>query len=195
MTWLPPQTEAATLERLRGRLAAEAERADLLGIGYRTVDTPVGSLLLAATERGLIRVAFACEDHDAVLEDLATRIGPRILRAPARLDAVATQLEEYFSGTRTGFSVPLDHTLSTPFRRIVQEFLPHIGYGHTLTYREVAGRVGNPRAMRAVGSACATNPLPIVLPCHRVLRTDGGLGGYIGGLEAKTTLLELEHAR
>ena len=121
-------------------------------------------------------------------------MSPRIVAAPGPLDAVATQLEEYFAGTRHAFDLPLDHALSSGFRQEVQCFLPHIGYGRTLTYKEVAAQVGNPTAVRAVGTACATNPLPVVVPCHRVLRSDGGLGGYLGGLEAKTTLLDLERA-
>ncbi|WP_228488852.1 methylated-DNA--[protein]-cysteine S-methyltransferase [Raineyella fluvialis] len=155
---------------------------------------PLGPLLLAATEGGLVRVAFELEGFDAVLEMLATRISPRILAAPRRLDPTARELEEYFAGTRHSFDVPVDFALSSGFRQAVQRYLPHIRYAHTLTYREVAERVGNPKATRAVGSACATNPLPIVVPCHRVVRTDGGLGGYLGGTAAKQALLALERA-
>ncbi len=139
-----------------------------------------------------MRVAFEREDFDAVLESLAVRVSPRILQAPRRLDSAAAQLDDYFAGTRHTFELPVDYALSTGFRRMVQRHLPHIGYGHTQTYKEVAALVGNPKAVRAVGTACATNPLPVVVPCHRVLRSDGGLGGYIGGLDAKTTLLTLE---
>lgn len=182
------------LTDLRTRLAATAEEQNLLDVAYRTIDTPVGPLLLAATETGLVRVAFEREDFGAVLESLATRIGPRVLRAPRRLDVVAAELDEYFAGERHAFDVPLDYAMSSGFRQVVQRYLPHIGYGHTQSYKEVAELVGNPKAVRAVGTACATNPLPVVVPCHRVLRTDGGLGGYIGGLDAKTTLLALEKA-
>ncbi len=182
------------LDSLRSRLAAAAEQDDMLDVAYRTVDTPLGPLLLAATEKGLVRIAFEREGFDAVLESLATKVSPRVLAAPRRLDAAAEELEEYFAGRRRDFDLPLDHALSTGFRRMVHLYLPHIGYGRTQTYKDVAGLVGHPAAVRAVGTACATNPLPVVVPCHRVLRTDGGLGGYIGGLDAKTALLTLESA-
>ncbi len=183
-----------TLTGLHDRLARQAERDGLLDVAYRTVDTPVGELLLAATERGLVRLAFPGQDHGAVLQALADRISPRVLHSPARLDAAATQLDEYFRQRRTRFELPLDLTLSSGFRRHVVEHLPAIPYGRTENYREVAIAVGSPRAVRAVGSACATNPLPIVLPCHRVIRTDGSLGGYAGGIATKTALLRLEAA-
>ncbi|WP_419866511.1 methylated-DNA--[protein]-cysteine S-methyltransferase [Ornithinimicrobium cavernae] len=188
---LATPTELAGLHRL---LEIRAEQEGLLDVAYRTVDSPVGALLLAATGTGLVRVAYEREDFDAVLETLAARLGPRVLRAPRRLDGAAVQLEEYFAGARTRFDLPLDRTLSNGFRGQVHAYLPQIGYGSTQSYREVAAHLGNPRAVRAVGSACATNPLPIVVPCHRVLRSDGGLGGYLGGTQAKTTLLGLEHA-
>lgn len=187
------EIEENELRRLRVRLASEGGERELIDVSYRTVDSPVGELLLAATGNGLVRVAFAREDFDLVLSDIAVELSPRILENPAPLDAAARELDEYFSGIRSAFDLPLDHTLSTGFRLAVQEFLPEITYGTTLSYTEVARAVGNPKAVRAVGSACATNPLPIVVPCHRVLRRDGTLGGYIGGLEAKTALLELEH--
>ena len=187
-----PASESELL-RLRARLAAEAQHEELLDIAYRTIDTPVGPLLLAATEKGLVRVAYQREGFESVLAELATRISPRVLAAPGRLDPVAAELEEYFAGTRHMFDLALDHALSSGFRQRVQQHLPQIGYGHTQTYKQVAELVGNPNAVRAVGTACATNPLPVVVPCHRVLRTDGSLGGYIGGLAAKTALLDLEH--
>jgi methylated-DNA-[protein]-cysteine S-methyltransferase len=180
--------------RLHERLEDAAERDGLLDVAYTTIDTPVGSLLLAATGTGLARVAYEREGHDRVLEDLAVRLSPRILRAPRRLDAAAREIDEYFAGVRTGFDLPLDLSLSSGFRQLVQRHLPRIEYGHTQSYREVAAIVGNPRAVRAVGTACATNPLPVVVPCHRVLRTDGTLGGYVGGLDAKAALLTLEKA-
>ncbi|MEX5305138.1 methylated-DNA--[protein]-cysteine S-methyltransferase [Kocuria sp. CPCC 205258] len=182
------------LRGLHRRLEEGAARAGLLDVAYTTVSTPVGVLLLAATEEGLVRVAYAREDHEAVLQDLARRISPRVLHAPVRLAPAVRQLEEYFAGTRTGFDLPLDRSLSHGFRRLVQEHLPEIGYGRTESYGAVARSVGRPQAVRAVGTACATNPLPVVVPCHRVLRGDGGLGGYVGGLEAKAALLELETA-
>jgi methylated-DNA-[protein]-cysteine S-methyltransferase len=183
------------LAKLHERLAAVAARDGLLDVAYTTVDTPVGPLLLAATDRGLVRVAYDREGHDRVLDDLARRVSPRVLRAPGRLSVAAREIDEYFTAGRTAFDLRLDLSLSSGFRRLVQQHLPHIDYGHTQTYKQVAEIVGNPRAVRAVGTACATNPLPVVVPCHRVLRTDGTLGGYAGGLAAKATLLSLEGAR
>ena len=183
---------ADDLARLHARLDAQSDAAGLLDIAYTTVDSPVGRLLLAATERGLVRVAFELEGHDAVLQTLADRVSSRILESPGRLDAAARQLHEYFSRLRTSFDLPLDRSFSSGFRALVQHHLPEIPYGHTESYRQVAEAVGNPNAVRAVGSACATNPLPVVVPCHRVLRSDGSFGGYIGGVAAKAALLELE---
>ena len=171
---------------------ADAEREGLLDLAYRTVDSPLGALLVAASPEGLVRVAFDSEDHDHVLTDLAGRVSVRILRAPARLDPVARQLDEYFAGTRRNFEIPVDLRLVGGFRHEVLRHLIDIGYGRTESYTEVAAATGRPRAVRAVGSACATNPVPLVVPCHRVLRSDGSLGGYRGGLPAKRLLLDLE---
>jgi methylated-DNA-[protein]-cysteine S-methyltransferase len=189
-----PAADPGTLSRLRRRLALAAEAEGLLDVAFTTVDSPVGTLLLAATPKGLVRVAYDTEDHDRVLDILSRQISPRVLRAPKRLDVAARELEEYFGGQRRSFDLPLDLSLSRGFRLLVQEHLPSIGYGQTRSYRQVAELVGNPKAVRAVGTACATNPLPVVLPCHRVLRNDGTLGGYVGGTAAKTTLLNLETA-
>ncbi len=189
---LSPPVHADTLGRLHRRLERQAERAGLIDVAYTTVDSPVGRLLLAATGRGLARVAYASEDHDRVLEVLAQKLSPRILRAPKRLDDAVRELDEYFDRRRQVFDLRLDLSLSHGFRQLVQKHLPEIGYGTTRSYRQVAELVGNPKAVRAVGTACATNPLPIVVPCHRVLRADGTPGGYIGGTEAKTALLNLE---
>ncbi|MGH3357213.1 MAG: methylated-DNA--[protein]-cysteine S-methyltransferase [Nocardioidaceae bacterium] len=186
--------EDATLARLHERLATEAAAEGLLDVAYRTVDTPVGSLLLAATDRGLVRVAYEREGHDAVLATLAERVSPRILASPERLDDVAYELDEYFAGTRSAFDLPLDRRLSSGFRREVQSHLADIAYGSTMSYADMARLVGNPKAVRAVGSACATNPLPVVVPCHRVVRSDGTPGGYAGGPDAKLALLGLEAA-
>ena len=186
--------DPAALERLHQRLEQAAGAAGLLDVAYTTVDSPVGRLLLAATERGLVRVAYESEGLDAVLDALGRRLSPRVLRAPRRLDTAAAELDEYFGRRRTTFDLPLDLALSAGFRQTVQRYLPSIPYGRTESYGQVASCVGNPRAVRAVGTACATNPLPIVVPCHRVLRADGTLGGYIGGLAAKTALLNLEAA-
>jgi methylated-DNA-[protein]-cysteine S-methyltransferase len=183
------------LAALHARLAAAADAEGVLDVAYRTIDTPVGSLLLAATERGLVRIAYASEDHDAVLQMLADRISPRLLHAPARLDAVATELEEYFAGDRRAFDFPLDWQLSSGFRStVLHHLVVGVGYGQTASYGTVARLAGSPKAVRAVGSACATNPLPVVVPCHRVVRSDGSTGSYLGGIDAKRTLLTLEAA-
>ncbi|MGH2869144.1 MAG: methylated-DNA--[protein]-cysteine S-methyltransferase [Sciscionella sp.] len=189
---LSTPVDADTLDRLHRRLERAAEREDLVDVAYTTLDTPLGPLLLAATSKGLVRVAYGIEDHDAVLQSLADRISPRILRAPQRLDTAVREIEEYFAGRRTNFDLPLDFSLSQGFRQRVQRHLSEIAYGSTESYKDVAVSVGNPKAVRAVGTACATNPLPVVVPCHRVLRSDGTLGGYVGGLAAKTALLDLE---
>ncbi len=191
-TVLSAPVDTETLDRLHRRLEQAAQREDLIDIAYTIVSTPVGPLLLAATSKGLVRVAYDREDHDAVLQSLADRISPRILRAPQRLDPAVREIEEYFAGRRTDFDLPLDFSLSHGFRERVQRHLSQIAYGHTESYKDVAAILGNPKAVRAVGTACATNPLPVVVPCHRVLRSDGTLGGYVGGLAAKTTLLDLE---
>jgi len=180
------------LAGLRLRLELAAEARELLDVAYTTVDSPLGPLLLAATPRGLARVAYEREGHDLVLDTLAHRLSPRVLRAPRRLDLAARELDQYFLRQRRAFDIPLDLSLSRSFRQLVQQHLPEIGYGQTRTYRQVAELVGNPKAVRAVGTACATNPLPLVLPCHRVVRADGTPGGYIGGTAAKTALLDLE---
>ena len=182
------------LRRLHTRLVLDAQADGVLDVAYCTIDSPVGSLLLAATELGVVRVAYDSEDHAAVLQALSDRISPRVLNAPARLDPIRHELDEYFSGRLRTFEAPLDWRLSSGFRRTVLTHLSDIGYGNTATYAAVAQLAGNPKAVRAVGTACATNPLPVVVPCHRVLRSDGSLGGYLGGPEAKRTLLALEAA-
>lgn len=187
-----PEIEDATLRRLQAGLAAAAVAARILDVAYRTIDTPVGTLLLAATDKGLVRVAFPIQDHDLVLEQLASLVSPRVLRAPGRLDRVAAELDEYFSGQRHIFDLPLDLRLAHGFRRTVLSHLTDIGYGATASYAAVAAAAGSPQAVRAVGSACATNPLPVVVPCHRVVRSDGTMGQYAGGTDAKRALLRME---
>lgn len=189
-----PVTDGPANARLRARLVAAAQRGGVLDVAYRQVDTPVGPLLLAATERGLVRVAYDREEHDTVLASLAAAVSPRILYAPARLDEVSRQLAEYFAGRRQSFDVPLDFRLSHGFRRSVLAHLSGIGYGRTASYAQVAAAAGSPKAVRAAGTACATNPLPVIVPCHRVIRSDGSLGRYVGGPEAKQSLLHLEAA-
>jgi methylated-DNA-[protein]-cysteine S-methyltransferase len=184
--------DAARLARLHDGLVARSAASGLLDVAYRTVDSPLGSLLVAATSVGLVRVAFAAEGDDAVLAALATDIGPRILHDARRLDAVATELDEYFSGRRERFAVPVDLRLAHGFRHDVLEQLRLIPFGATASYAEVARATGSARAVRAVGTACATNPVPVVVPCHRVVRSDGTVGNYRGGVEAKQWLLRLE---
>lgn len=165
-----------------------------LDVAYVLHPSPIGDLLLAATTHGLALVEFAgsAEGLDATLERLAREVSPRVLRAPGRLGEAARQVDEYFAGARRAFDLPLDLRLAHGFRRTVLDHLLAIGYGRTASYAQVAAAAGNPRAVRAVGSACAHNPVPVVVPCHRVLRSDGSLGGYAGGLEVKRFLLSLE---
>ena len=186
---LPP----VDLGPLTRRLAERAENDGLLDLAHRAVDTPIGSLLLVATERGLVTIAFSLQGHEAVLEHLAERLGSRVLPDHRRLDPAARQLDDYFAGRLTAFDLPLDLALSTGYRRGVLERLVGVSFGQTVSYAQLAAATGNPKASRAVGSACATNPIPIVVPCHRVLRSDGTLGGYAGGLDVKRFLLDLEH--
>jgi methylated-DNA-[protein]-cysteine S-methyltransferase len=187
-----PEVDEAAQRRLHDRLVAAASEAGILDVAYRTVETPVGTLLLAATEQGLVRVAYASEGHDLVLGQLAERVSPRVLHAPGRLDAAARELEEYFAGRRSLFDLPLDLRLSRGFRRAVLSRLPDIGYGTTASYAAVAAAAGNPKAVRAAATACSTNPVPIVVPCHRVVRSDGSVGRYVGGADVKQALLTLE---
>jgi methylated-DNA-[protein]-cysteine S-methyltransferase len=181
---------AAAARRLTGRIAAER----LADVSYAPVDSPFGTLLLAATKRGLVRLAFPEESVDATLQRLATRISPRIVEASGPLDAVRRELDEYFEGRRRRFDLPLDWTLVGPFGRRVLDVASEIPYGGVLSYSEVATEAGSPRGSRAAGNALGSNPIPIVVPCHRVLRSGGALGGYGGGLERKQFLLELEGA-
>src|SRR3954452_1404206 len=186
--------DADALTRLHDRLADAAGDRGLLDVAYRTVDSPVGPLLLAVTDRGLVRVAFARDGHDHVLAELADRISPRLLEAPARLDIVARELDEYFAHRRRTFDLPLDLQLASGYRREVLEHLRQGAYGTPTSYAGLAAATRSPRAVRAVGTACATNPLPLVVPCHRVVKSDGSIGNYGGGVDAKRVLLALEAA-
>jgi methylated-DNA-[protein]-cysteine S-methyltransferase len=177
-----------TLERLRERAAAEG----LLDIAYTTADSPYGTLLLAATPQGLVRLGLPNEDAEATLADLAGRISPRVLEAPAKFDQARRELDDYFEGRRHDFDLPIDWQLSHGFLLRAREGIAAIPYGETRTYTDLARGAGNERAVRAAGSACSRNPIPLVVPCHRVLRSDGSLGGYAGGLEMKQKLLEME---
>lgn len=181
--------------RLSRDFIAAAEDQGLAEVVYATADSPFGPLLLATTERGLVTVGLPNRPFDPLLERLAWELSPRILEDPARLDDVRRQIEEYFEGRRQRFEISLDFSLSYGFLRRALDVVASIPYGETLSYAEVAAEAGSPRAHRAAGTACATNPIPIVVPCHRVLRSGGGLGGYGGGLEMKRALLELEQGR
>lgn len=171
---------------------ARATQEGLLDVAYTTTDSPFGRLLLAKTKRGLVRVGLPNQDTDQLLADLSARVSPRVLEAPAELDEVRRELELYFASKLDSFDLPLDWRLSSGFRQRVLRAIDRIPYGQTRTYTEMARKAGNERAVRAAGSACGSNPIPLVVPCHRVLRTGGALGGYGGGLPMKQALLELE---
>ncbi|MGO9753576.1 MAG: methylated-DNA--[protein]-cysteine S-methyltransferase [Solirubrobacteraceae bacterium] len=175
-------------------LAAAAAAAALLDVAYAIEDSPVGPLLLACTPAGLVRVAYLGElGEGPLLAELAVRISPRVLAAPARLDPARRELEDFFAGARRSFDIPLDWRLcGAGFARRVLEATSAIPYGSVSTYKRVADEAGSPRAARAAGNALGANPLPIVVPCHRVLYSSGGLGGYTGGLGIKRTLLSIE---
>jgi methylated-DNA-[protein]-cysteine S-methyltransferase len=181
---------AEAAARLTRRIAAEG----LADVSYAAADSPFGTLLLAATRRGLVRLAFPEESLDSMLEALARRISPRILEAPQALDDARRELDEYFSGSRRRFELPVDRQLMSPFGRRVLRVTSEIPYGAHLSYSEVAADAGCPRGARAAGNALGANPIPIVIPCHRVWRSGGALGGYGGGLPRKRWLLELEGA-
>jgi methylated-DNA-[protein]-cysteine S-methyltransferase len=172
------------------RLVEAAAEAGLLDVAYARVDSPLGSLLVASTPRGLVRLSYW--DEEEVLDELAEQVSPRILEAPAELDDVRRELDEYFEGRRRRFDTDVDWTLTRGFFRRVLKATARIPFGSVSSYRDVAAKAGNARAMRAAGNALGSNPIPIVVPCHRVVRTGGALGGYTGGLERKRFLLELE---
>jgi methylated-DNA-[protein]-cysteine S-methyltransferase len=165
-----------------------------MDVAYAPLDSPVGPLVVAATRRGLVRISYVYEDPEFVVEDLAARISPRVLEAPERLDDVRRELDEYFDGTRTDFDIAIDWRLTAGFTRKVLRATARVPYGSTSTYREVAGKAGSPRGSRAAGNALGSNPIPIVVPCHRILHSGGGMGGYTGGLDKKIYLLNLEGA-
>jgi methylated-DNA-[protein]-cysteine S-methyltransferase len=180
-------------EEAARRFAAAASATGALDVAYTVEPSPVGDLFLAASRTGLVEVGFHPEDVGLYLEQLAWRVSPRVMEAPGRLDPVRRQLDEYFAGRRRDFDVPVDWALArSGFGRRVLRATARIPFGGTLTYRDVATRAGNPAAVRAAGNALGANPVAIVVPCHRVLRTGGGLGGYGGGIDRKRFLLELE---
>ncbi|HWG73567.1 MAG TPA: methylated-DNA--[protein]-cysteine S-methyltransferase [Acidimicrobiales bacterium] len=179
---------------LRTRLSDRADEEGLLDVAYRTVDSPFGPLLVAATPRGVVRIAFDSEGHSSVLGRLAAQVSPRVLLAPRRLEVIARQLAAYFAGRLRAFDVPVDLQLAQGFRRTVLDHLRDIPYGATESYAAVAAAAGRPSAVRAAGGACSNNPIPLVVPCHRVVRSDGTIGQYRGGSKAKEILLALERA-
>jgi methylated-DNA-[protein]-cysteine S-methyltransferase len=191
---------AVDLEQATRGVLARAEGESLVDVAYATVDSPFGEILIARTERGIIRVAFphrpgtGTRDWESLLEEIASVVSPRILEAPERLDDVRRQLDEYFQGRLRDFSVPLDWRLTSGFQGRAIHQIAHIPYGQTISYGELAARAGSPRAFRAAGTACGANPLPPIVPCHRVLPASGGVGNYGGGPEMKKALLELEGA-
>ena len=185
--------EAGDVPELERRFLERAEGEGLVDVAYASVDSPLGPLTVAATPTGLVRLAYTgYRPEDDVIEDLARRISPRVLESPARLDRVRRELDEYFEGKRTGFDLPIDWSLTKGFTRRVLNATARIPFGELGTYASVAGEAGSPRAVRAAGNALGANPMPVVVPCHRVVRTGGALGGYTGGIERKEFLLRLE---
>ena len=189
------EESAAAAERAARLFAGGAEREGLIDVAYATLDSPLGPLLALGTERGLLMLSYADEAVDAKLARVAERISPRIVEAPGRLDAARRELDEYFSGTRRRFGIPVDWSLISGYARAVLEATSAIPYGGAMSYGEVSAAAGNPRGARATGNALGSNPIPIVIPCHRVLRSTGALGGYTGGLDRKRFLLALEAER
>jgi methylated-DNA-[protein]-cysteine S-methyltransferase len=187
---------AKSVASLTEHLTVTADAQGLLDVTYDIVETPVSALLIAATTAGIVRVGFACEDHAAVLAELERKVGPRVLRSETNpvLRQATRELDEYFNGQRRVFSVAVDLRLTTPFRRSVLEGLTNLEYGTTASYADAAIYAGRASAVRAAATALATNPVPIVIPCHRIIRSDGSVGGYLGGLAAKRWLLNLERA-
>lgn len=189
---MTPTTKSPDLEKNLKALRERAAVEGLLDIAYATADSPFGTLLLAKTPQGLVRLGLPNEDHEAMLADLAGRISPRVLEAPGGLDEERRELDDYFAGRRHAFELPIDWQLSHGFLLRARQGIAAIPFGETRTYTDLARGAGNERAVRAAGSACSRNPIPLVIPCHRVLRSDGSLGGYAGGLEMKEKLLEME---
>jgi len=169
-----------------------AASAGLVDVAYATLDSPVGTLLLATTPQGLVRLAYLNDDEATVLEELSDKVSPRILAAPRRLDEPRRELDQYFAGRRREFQIPLDWRLTRGFTRRVLQATANVPYGVTTTYKQVATEAGNGLAFRAAGNALGSNPIPIVVPCHRILHSGGGLGGYTGGVERKRVLLGVE---
>lgn len=189
-----PATIGREAAAAAARLSARAAQEGIADVLYGSLETPFGTMLAARSKRGLVRVAFPEESLDGMLERIASKLSPRIVEAPAALDPLKRELEEYFDGRRRTFDIPLDWSLMSPFTKRVLRATAGIPYGGVLSYMEVAGEAGSPRGSRAAGNALGANPMPIVIPCHRVLHSGGRIGGYGGGLERKRWLLELEGA-
>lgn len=187
-------TSPAELAALNRRLSVSADSEGLIDVSFTRIESPFGGLLIAATASGVVRLAFELENHESVLIELARTIGPRIIESSLRVETAAQQLREYFAGERRRFDLDIDLRLVSGFRHKVVAHLSQIPYGSTASYGALADAVGNPKAVRAVGSACSHNPVPILVPCHRVVRTDGSIGNYLGGTEVKRALLALEAA-
>ena len=186
---LPAEAPVGAGAKLAERAAADG----LLDVAYASVDSPLGPLVVASTPRGLVRVAYTeAVSQDAVLEDLAARVSPRVLEVPARVDEARRELDEYFAGRRKEFDLPIDWSILRGFTRKVLRETARIDFGELRSYADVASAAGSPRAVRAAGNALGANPMPVVVPCHRVVRTGGALGGYTGGIERKEFLLRLE---
>lgn len=191
----PPAIDANTWERVHAQLSRRAENAGIVDIAFERHDSPLGAIIIGATTSGIVRIGLPAEDDKSVLDELARRISPRVLRAlRPTITQTRHQLEEYFDGHRTTFDVTLDWRLTAGFRRDVLNATSRIPYGETRSYTQVATEAGNPKAFRAAGTALAKNPLPILVPCHRVLPVGGALGAYRGGPQAKAQLLSLEQA-
>jgi methylated-DNA-[protein]-cysteine S-methyltransferase len=189
--------DGVDLEGAKRRFAARAEDEGLLEVAYATVDSPFGEMLVASTDRGVVKLALPSHagrelKPDLVLTELAVAVSPRVLEAPARLDPVRRELDSYFEGELQRFEIPVDWRLARGFTDKVLHQVARIPYGRTLSYGQVAAKAGNPRAFRAAGSACGVNPVPLIVPCHRVVQASGEPGNYGGGPEMKRALLELE---
>lgn len=183
---------AARTAAARDDLIARATEAHLVDVALGETESPIGRLLVAVTRRGLVAVVFADEDRDAAVDRLARQLSPRIVTSPAATDEARRELDEYFAGERRRFEVRVDRRLMHPFAREVLAATSRVSFGHLATYGQIAARIGRPRAARAVGAALGSNPVPIVVPCHRVIGASGRLTGYAGGLDRKEFLLALE---
>jgi methylated-DNA-[protein]-cysteine S-methyltransferase len=192
LTSLPDGAARLDLDRLQAELARRAARAGILDVAYASADSPLGELTIFVTPRGVVRVAYENEPDDLLFEELSDGVSPRLLRDPGRTDAARAEIEDYFEGRRQSFDLPIDWSLVHGFAVGVLQATARVPFGEVSSYGEVAAEAGSPRAARAAGNALASNPIPIVVPCHRILHADGGLGGYSGGLDRKRFLLRHE---